>query len=66
MLQDENMRRWIMYAIIAFGITGVFFEIIFFLIRGGMIWRFMDFVLVIILAAIVGGGVFWASKKLQL
>ena len=55
-----------MFAIIAFCITGILCEILFCLIRRGFLWHFKDFVIIIVLAGIVGGGVFWACKKLNI
>ncbi|MGD0382734.1 MAG: hypothetical protein ABSA77_04365 [Thermoguttaceae bacterium] len=67
MAQDDNIQRWTMYAIIAFGITGILCEIIFALIRRGILWKWpSDFIIIIILASIVGGGVFWVCKKLNI
>jgi len=67
MAQDDNIQRWLMYALLGFGITGILCEIVFALIRKGFLWNWpKDFIIVFILAAIVGGGVFWASMKLKL
>ncbi len=66
MAQDDNIQRWTMYAIIAFCITGVLCEILFRLIRRGFVWHLMDFIVILVLASIVGGGVFWACKKLNI
>ena len=66
MAQDDNIQRWAMYTIIAFCITGILCEILFCLIRRGMVWDLMDFIVILVLASIVGGGVFWACKKLNL
>jgi hypothetical protein len=66
MAQDDNTQRWTMFAIIAACCTGILFEIIFSLIRGGFIWRSWDFIVILVLAGIVGGGVFWACSKLNL
>jgi hypothetical protein len=65
MAQDDNIIRWAMFAIIAFGITGILSEIILSWKRGGMIWYFSDFVWVVVLASIVGGIAFWVCKKLN-
>jgi hypothetical protein len=66
MAQDDNIVRWAMFALIAFGMTGILCEFVLFLKRGGMLWHFGDFVIVLLLASIVGGGVFWACKKLNI
>jgi hypothetical protein len=66
MAQDDNIQRWTMYAIIAFCITGILCEILFRFIRGGFVWHFMDFIIILVLASIVGGGVFWVCKKLNI
>jgi hypothetical protein len=66
MAQDDNIQLWTMYAIIAFCITGILCEILFRFIRGGFVWHFMDFIIILVLASIVGGGVFWACKKLNI
>ncbi|MGA2797948.1 MAG: hypothetical protein ABSE63_10235 [Thermoguttaceae bacterium] len=66
MAQDDNIQRWTMFAIIGFCITGILCEILFCLIRRGFLWHFKDFVIILVLASIVGGGVFWACKKLNI
>jgi hypothetical protein len=66
MAQDDNIIRWAMFAIIAFGITGILCEIVLSWKRGGMLWHLTDFFIVLVLASIVGGGVFWACKKLNI
>jgi hypothetical protein len=66
MAQDDNIVRWAMIALIAFGFTGILCEMVLFLIRGGMLWHSGDFVVVVVLASIVGGGAFWACKKLNI
>jgi hypothetical protein len=66
MAQDDNIQRWAMFAIIAFCITGIVLEILFSLIRRGFVWHLTDFIIVLVLAGIVGGGVFWACKKLNI
>ena len=68
MAQDDNTQRWASFAIIAFNVIVILCMIVFSFIRvGGMAglskW---DFVLTLVLASIVGGGVFWASKQLKL
>jgi hypothetical protein len=67
MAQDDNVRRWSMYALIGFGATGILCEIIFALMRRGILWKWpSDFFIILILAGIVGGGVYWTAKKLNL
>jgi len=66
MAQDDNIQGWTMYAIIAFCITGILCEILFSLIRRGFLWHLWDFIVILVLASIVGGGVFWACKKLKI
>lgn len=68
MAQDDNTQRWAMFAIIAFNITVILCMIVYSFKRvGGMAGlHFMDFLVTLVLAAIVGGGVFWASMKLKI
>jgi hypothetical protein len=68
MPQDDNIRRWAMYSVIAFNVTVIFFMIVFSLFRtGGMSGvHFGDFVITLLLAIIAAVGVFWASMKLRL
>jgi hypothetical protein len=68
MAQNDNTQRWISFAIIAFNVIVILCMIVFSFIRvGGMAGLyFSDFVLTLVLAILVGGGVFWASKRLNL
>lgn len=67
MAQDDNIQRWAMFAIIAFNITVILCMIVYSLIRGGMSGlNIGDFIVTLVLAIIVGGGVFWGSKKLNI
>jgi hypothetical protein len=68
MALDDKTQRWLMYAIIAFNVTVILLMIIFSMTRsGGMAGLyFRDFFITLVLACVVGGGVFWASMKLQL
>ena len=68
MAQDDNIQRWVMYTIIAFNVTVILCMIVYSMIRvGGMSGLyFRDFFVTAVLASIVAGGVFWASKKLNL
>jgi hypothetical protein len=68
MPQDDNIRRWAMYSVIAFNVTVILFMIVFSLFRtGGMAGlHFIDFVITLLLAIIAAGATFWGSKTLQL
>ncbi len=66
MAEDDKTQRWAMLAVIGFCITGILCEIIFSLVRRGFLWHFRDFVIILVLASIVGGCVFWACKKLNI
>jgi hypothetical protein len=65
MAQDDAVSRWVMFAIIGFGSTGVLCEILFSLKRHGFVWYFSDFFWILVLSSIVGGAVFWACQKLK-
>jgi len=68
MAQDDNIQRWAMFAVIAFNVTVILCMIVYSFKRvGGMSgFYFMDFVVTLVLACIAAGGVFWASKKLNI
>jgi uncharacterized membrane protein YcaP (DUF421 family) len=67
MAQDDNIRRWAMYAVIGFNLTVILLMIICSFVRGGMsALHLIDFIVTIVLALAVGGGVFWGSKNLNL
>ena len=67
MPQDENTQRWAMFAIIGFNVTIILCMIVYSIKReGGMAGLyFSDFIVALVLAGIVAGGVFWTSKKLN-
>ena len=65
MAQDDAVQRWVMFAIIGFCTTGVLCEILFCLKRHGFVWSLSDFLIILVLASIVGGAVFWACQKLK-
>jgi hypothetical protein len=66
MPQDENMRRWMVIGLAAFGITGIICEIILTLVLRVAMWSWTSSFLIFILSAIVGVAVFFASMKLHL
>jgi hypothetical protein len=66
MPQDENMRRWTIIGLAAFGITGIICEIILTLMLRVAMWGWTSSFLIFMLSAIAGVAAFIASMKLHL
>lgn len=67
MPQDENTQRRAMFAIIGFNVTIILCMIVYsFKREGGASGLYLlDFIVAIVLASLVAGGVFWIAKKMN-
>ena len=67
MLNDEQTKRYTMFAIIGFNVVVILMMLIFMFARGGMSFvGFFDFVLAIFLGVAGAAGVFFAAMRLNL
>jgi hypothetical protein len=64
MPSDDKTQNSFLYAILAFCMTAIFFEILFAVIKGGFVWGLWQFILIFVLSSIAAVGGFIAGKML--
>jgi uncharacterized membrane protein YcaP (DUF421 family) len=66
-MDDEQVKRYTMFAVIGFNVVVILMMLIFMFMRGGMMYvGLFDFIIAICLGTAAAGGIFVAAQKLGL
>jgi hypothetical protein len=64
MPSDEKTQASTLYAVLAFCMTAIFFEILFAIIKGGFTWGLWQFIILLVVSSAAAVGGYFAGKIL--